>query len=219
MFSFSNNVFSRSRSGSNVLAAGMLITSAAALAVTPNETTTPAPAEPASGISIPDQKTPGADRSATLNDESFGKAAKLNTLGEAELARVAQERSRNLRVKLLADTVLEDRASIDAELEKIARSKKMNLPEKLGVEQQAALSSLKLQSEEKFDTAYVMQMREENVKAIALFQEARSSAALSHEMREFASMGLKILLANQQKTLSIEVPVKPARVVPDPQQS
>jgi putative membrane protein len=151
-----------------------------------------------------------------MSDESFSKAAALSNLGELELSRIALERSRNLRVKLLADRVLRDRSSMEATLETVAKKKNMKLPAKLGLEQQAVVSALKLQSNENFDTAYVMQMREENVKAIALFEQARSNPALSHEMRELAGAGLKILLAGQQQTLTIEVPVKATKIIVNP---
>ncbi len=151
-----------------------------------------------------------------MSDESFGHAAALGNLGEAELSRIALERSRNLRVKLLADRVLKDRATIDTTLQAVAKKKNVTLPHKLDLEQQSAVSALKLQTQENFDTAYVMQMRESNVKAIALFEQAKNNMSLSREMREMAGSSLKILLASQQQTLIIPVPVKPAKVmVPD----
>jgi putative membrane protein len=183
----------------------MVCTSAFAI-----ELPTPAPAEPAAGIEIPDRGTESTKGGVTMSDESFSREAALVNLGELELSRVALERSRNLRVKLLADRVLTDRTSIDTTLQAIAKRKKVKLPERLGLEQQAAVSALKLQPKENFDTAYVMQMREDNVKAIALFEQAKSNAALSPEVREMAGASLKILLASQQHTLSIEVPVKSA---------
>jgi putative membrane protein len=178
---------------------------------------TPTPAEPASGIDVPDKEpakeTTGAKSSAVMSDESFSRAAALVNLGELELSRVALQRSRNLRIKLLADRVMKDRGAIDSTLQAIAKKKNVKLPDKLGLDQQAAVSALKLQPAENFDTAYVMQMREDNVKAIALFEQAKNSAALSPELREMAGSSLKILLASQQQTLTIEVPVKPAKPV------
>ena len=191
------------------IAAGALLTCAVAIAVPPS---TPAPVDPAAGASISDTLVEGTNRTVPLNDESFSRAATLSNLGEAELSRVALERSRNLRVKMLADQVLKDRSSIEAALQAVAKKRKFELPDRLRVEQQAALSELKLKPKDQFDTAYVVQMREENVKAIALFEQARSSEALSNEMREVAGMGLKILLASQQRTLTIELPVKAAKV-------
>lgn len=184
--------------------------------------TTPVPAEPASGIAIPDQESGAMKEGAVINDnpamsdESFSHAAALGNLGELELSRIALERSRNLRVKLLADRVLKDRETIDTTLQAVARKKNVKLPDKLNLEQQSAVSALKLQTEENFDTAYVMQMRESNVKAIALFEQAKNNISLSREMREMAGSSLKLLLASQQQTLIIPVPVKPAKVlVPD----
>jgi putative membrane protein len=182
---------------------------------------TPAPAEPAANTSIPDSIRTGPTTDANvvntpMSDESFTKAAALGNLAEVELSKIALERSRNLRVKLLADKIVEDRSSIGAQLQVVARKHNVKLPEKLGMEQQAAVSALKLQPVENFDTAYVMQVREDNVKAIALFEQAKNNAALSQELRELAGAGLKILLSSQQQTLTIEVPVRAARKVADP---
>lgn len=174
---------------------------------------TPIPAKPASGIDVPDKETGDTKSDAVMSDESFSRAAALVNLGELELSRVALQRSRNLRIKLLADRVIQDRGSIGSTLQTIAKKKNVKLPDKLGLEQQTAVSALKLQPAENFDTAYVMQMREDNVKAIALFERAKNNAALSPEVREMAGSSLKILLASQQQTLTIEVPVKPAKPV------
>jgi predicted outer membrane protein len=171
------------------------------------------PVEPTLRMSIAGKGVVEANSGVTMSDESFSKRAALGNLDELELSRVARERSRNLRVKLLADRVLKDRSSISATLAATARKKNVKLPGKLGLEQEALVSKLKLQPDANFDTAYVMRMREENVKAITLFEQARNNPALSHEMRAVAGEGLKILLGSQQQTLAIEVPVKTVRVV------
>lgn len=178
--------------------------------------TTPAPVDPAAKRSISDTIVESGNRAVALNDETFGRAAALSNLSESELSRIALEQTRNLRVKLLANQMLKDRTSIEMALQEVARKKKLELPDRLRVEQQAAVSELKLKPREQFDTAYVLQMREKNVRAIALFEQARSSEALSREMRDLAGMGLKILLASQQKTLAVEVPVKPAKLTAGP---
>jgi predicted outer membrane protein len=174
---------------------------------------TSGPVEPTLRMSIAGKGVVETGSDVAMSDESFSKTAALGNLDELELSRVAQERSRNLRVKLLADRVLKDRSSISARLAATARKKNVKLPGGLGLEQQAVVSKLKLQPDATFDTAYVMRMREENVKAIALFERAKSNPALSHEMRAVAGEGLKILLGSQQQTLAIEVPVKTVRVI------
>lgn len=204
MRSLNSSIVRRVIGGCSVLCIGTL-----AFALPP----TSEPLDPGSRTSISGAGVIEAVDSVAMSDESFGKAAALSNLGQLESSHVVQERSRNLRVKLLADRIQKDRSSLRIALETVARKKKVQLPTKLGLEQQAVVSALKLESDDSFDTAYVMQMREENVKAIALFEQAKSSETLSPEMRELAGAGLKILLASQQQTLTIEVPVKAVKVI------
>lgn len=170
----------------------------AALAHAQSETT-PAPAEPAAGIQVPDDAMRNDGRMKPLTEEGFVKAAAQAALAETEVSRVALDRSRNLRVNLLADRVVKDQNQVSRALREAAGKQRVAVPDKLDVEHQAVVSTLRLQARDKFDAAYVAQMRESRNKTTALLEQAKNSASLSAPLREFADKSLELLQGSQDQ--------------------
>lgn len=161
--------------------------------------TTPAPAEPAAGIQPPDDALRNGGRTAPMTEQGFVKAAALAALTETELSRLALERSNNLRVNVLAGRIVKDQHQIVLDLRSLASKQGMDVPERLDVEHQALVSTLRLQSSEKFDAAYVAQVQQVRNKNTALLEQARNSASLSDPLRKFAEQSLQILRSSQDQ--------------------
>lgn len=170
--------------------------------------TTPGPADPATGIQPADDGIRGGGRTAPMSEENFVKAVAQTVLAESELSRIALDRTRNLRVNLLAERTLKDQEKINRSLKEAAGKQRVAVPERLDVDHQAMVSTLRLQPTEKFDATYIAQIRETRGKAKMLFAQAKNSDSLSGPLRQFASASLEVLESNEQQLLGLAAPEK-----------
>jgi putative membrane protein len=165
---------------------------------------TPAPAEPAAGLQPTDDGVRGRDE-VPMTDQDFVKAAAQSAMMEVALSQVAQERTRNLRVSVLAQRTLEDQQRIGTALKAAAGKQKVALPDKLDVDHQATVSTLKLKQDGQFDTTYATQIRNNRNRTKALFEQAKTSTTIATPLREFAESSLQILESSRQQLMSVQV--------------
>jgi putative membrane protein len=127
------------------------------------------------------------------DDAGFLKQAAHN--GHAELvgSKLAQQRASSANVKAFAQRMVEDHAKTNAELEQLAASKGVQLPQQPDAAQQAKLKALGGLSGAEFDQQYVEQMGvAAHEQTIALFQRGASNAR-DPQIKSFAAQTLPAL--------------------------
>jgi len=114
----------------------------------------------------------GSASAQTHTRESFVTAAAQDGMTEVELGKLASTKSQSSGVKQFAERMVQDHGQANAELESLARSKKIQVPKKLDAEHQSVVDRLSSKSGEDFDAAYAQHMATDHAKAIALFEDA-----------------------------------------------
>jgi putative membrane protein len=112
-------------------------------------------------------------------------AAEMN-MGEIMMAKLALERSRNSRVKMVAKTILEGHRKAQQSVYKIAGTHDCPLPSKVGASMQAKYQELSRLRGRAFDKAYMMHQVKAHNKANETIMMTMEKADDSH-VREYAA--------------------------------
>lgn len=126
----------------------------------------------------------------------FVKKAALGGMTEVELAKVAQSKAQDPKIKSFADRMVKDHGKANTELAGIAKRKGIDVPTSLDAEHQAAVKELSAKSGAAFDAAYSKQMVKDHDKTIALFEGAAKNS--DADLASFARKTLPTLEEHQQ---------------------
>lgn len=127
---------------------------------------------------------------------TFVKKAALGGMTEVELAKIAQTKAQDEKVRSFASRMVQDHSKANAELVTLAKGKGMQVPAALDAEHKAVVQKLSAKSGADFDSAYSKQMMEDHEKTVALFESASMSS--DKELAAFAKKTLPTLKEHEQ---------------------
>jgi putative membrane protein len=114
-----------------------------------------------------------------------------------EIAGLAQQKSKDDRVKAFADQLMKDHQQADSELQTLAKTKNVTLSTDLPSEAVAAKARLSKLEGAAFDRAFVDQMVKDHTQAVKQFEQATKSA--DAEVKAFADKTLPTLRDHLQR--------------------
>jgi putative membrane protein len=110
-----------------------------------------------------------------VSPETFIKNASQDGMTEVKLASIAQQNTQSEDVRKFAEKMQADHGKANSELQSIAASKHVAVPESLDAEHQAMVRELSGKKGAAFDAAYASHMVTAHDKAVALFRSAAHS--------------------------------------------
>jgi putative membrane protein len=122
---------------------------------------------------------------------------------EVELAKLAENKSTNPKVKEFASMMIKDHTMANEELMALAKTKNITLPTTVGADQQTVMADLQKKSGADFDKGYVDAMVKDHDKDVTLFEKA-STDAKDAELKAFATKTLPVLKMHQQSIKAIQ---------------
>ncbi|HEY6927104.1 MAG TPA: DUF4142 domain-containing protein [Steroidobacteraceae bacterium] len=133
---------------------------------------------------------------AGATPQTFVSMAAQDGMAEVDLAKLALKKSSNSDVKQFAQKMEQDHEQANEQLSSIAKSKGINIPQKLDAKHEAMMKSLSAKSGKAFDQAYAEHMAKDHSKAVALFQGAAQSS--DSDLAAFAKKTLPTLEEHKQ---------------------
>jgi putative membrane protein len=121
------------------------------------------------------EATSAAVPTADTSPETFIKKASQDGMTEVKLASIAQQNTQSEDVRKFAEQMQADHGKANSELQSIATSKHVTVPESLDAEHQAMVRELSGKKGADFDAAYASHMVTAHKKAVALFKSAAHS--------------------------------------------
>lgn len=177
------------------LVAILASTAAFATAQTPVQ----APANPAA--------TPQADvdtrRVAVPQAETeFVKKAAVSGLYEVQSSQMATTASQSAEVQQFAQQMITDHTAANQQLQQLAASKNIEVPQTLDEKHQKMISRLQKATGEQFDTTYGRQQMKAHQEAVQLFQQAATNLT-DPELKAFAETALPKLQQHAEMAKSL----------------
>ena len=114
------------------------------------------------------------------------KIAQTN-IAEIEAAKLAQEKSKSEEVRSFAKKMMDDHTTAQDELEKLAQSKGVTLPNKPDAKHQAAMKKMTTLSEKEFDKQYMSQAGEKDHREAQKLLDRVSKQAKDEELKQYAT--------------------------------
>ena len=140
-------------------------------------------------------------------DENFLKKAAEGGLAEVELGNLAVEKATSNDVKQFAQKMVDDHTKANQQLQQLAASKGVTLPDKPSMSQRAEKLRLEKTSAPKFDRAYMDYMVKDHTNDVNEFRDEVQSAKDS-SVRDFANKTLPTLENHLRKAESVDTNVK-----------
>jgi putative membrane protein len=137
------------------------------------------------------------------DDANFAVEAANGGMAEVELAKLAENKSTNPKVKEFASMMIKDHTMANEELMALAKTKNITLPTTVGADQQTVMADLQKKSGADFDKGYVDAMVKDHDKDVTLFEKA-STDAKDAELKAFATKTLPVLKMHQQSIKAIQ---------------
>lgn len=137
-----------------------------------------------------------ASESAGADPATFVKKAALGGMTEVELAKLAQSKSQDPKIKSFADRMVKDHGKANTELAGIAKGKGLDVPSSLDAEHQGMVKEMSGKSGSDFDAAYSKHMVMDHAKTIALFNGATQNS--DPDLAAFAKKTLPTLKEHKQ---------------------
>ena len=145
--------------------------------------------------------------------QAFVTKATQAGLAEIQMGTLAQQRSKDPKVKSFAARMVEDHTRVNAELAALAKRKNLEVPTDLDGEHATMVHTTSAKPPSEFDTNYGKHMIEAHDAAVTLFSDA--SAVGDKDLAAFAKKTLVTIHQHQQ--LAAELPTKrPPRAGADP---
>lgn len=139
----------------------------------------------------------GESKAASKSSDTSGKLAKSDqemmqkiaqtNIAEIETAKLAQEKSKNEEVRSFAKKMMDDHTTAQDELEKLAQSKGVTLPNKPDAKHQAAMKKMTTLSEKEFDKQYMSQAGEKDHREARKLLDRVSKQAKDEELKQYAT--------------------------------
>lgn len=144
------------------------------------------------------QKPAGSNVSGP--DRAFAIRVAETDLAEIEVGNMALEKSKDPKVKEIAQKLVEDHTKTSEALKQIAEAKSLPLPQEPDSKHKAIAMKLKAESGEAFDRDFLKANSEDHHKVVAAF-EKESQNGNDPEIKEFAT---KFLPAIKEHTKMID---------------
>jgi putative membrane protein len=126
----------------------------------------------------------------------FVKKAALGGMTEVELAKLAQSKSQDSKIKSFADRMVKDHGKANTELAGLAKAQGIAAPMSLDAEHQGMVKEMSGKSGKEFDASYSKHMVMDHDKTIALFNGATKNS--NAELAAFAKKTLPTLHEHKQ---------------------
>lgn len=146
----------------------------------------------------------GATR-LTLTNDSFVKKAMVAGKAEVELSNLALNKSQDSQVRAFAQRMVKDHTAAATELQTIAGSLGIAVPNEAEHAQPMAAEKLNKLSGTEFDDAYARIMQMDHDRAVDLFAAAAADQDLDVQLRRFAEKTLPVLRSHQQEAHKLPV--------------
>lgn len=151
-----------------------------------------------------------AESNSNISSQEFVKKAAEANLAEVKTSQLALEKAQSPEVKSFAQRMIDDHQKAGSELQSLAQSKNLKVPDDTDMKHKAAMKMLQAKSGESFDSAYIDQMNKDHEKAIKLFQSAANSSKVDPDLKQLASKVLPTLEQHHQLVAKLETN-KPSR--------
>jgi putative membrane protein len=138
-----------------------------------------------------------------VEDTHFMKKAAEGNTAEVELGKLAEEKASNQQVKQFGERMVNDHSKANEELQKIAESKGVTLPNTPSAKDKADETRLSKLSGERFDRAYMAEMRKDHTKDVSEFR-MESKSAHDPQLKQFAEQTLPTLESHLKEADSIK---------------
>jgi putative membrane protein len=137
------------------------------------------------------------------DDSKFAVEAANGGMAEVELAKLAQTKGTNAKVKEFAAMMIKDHTMANEELMALAKTKNITLPTTIGADQQTVMGDLQKKTAADFDKGYVDAMVTDHKKDVSLFEKA-STDAKDADLKSFATKTLPTLKMHLQAIQAIQ---------------
>ena len=144
---------------------------------------------------------------ADESDAKFAVDAANGGMAEVALAKLAQSKATNAKVKEFADMMVADHTKANDELMALAQAKNITLPQAVSSDKQATMDNLTKKSASEFDKAYVDQMIDDHKKTISLYEDA-SKNLKDADMKAFVDKTLPTVKAHLEHVTAIHDSMK-----------
>ncbi len=134
----------------------------------------------------------------------FVKKAAQAGMVEVEVGKVALAKSQDPSIRSFAERMVADHGKANRELESLAKTKGIEVPQELDAEHQTMVDALSAKSGTEFDREYSQHMNMDHTKAISLFEAASKTS--DADLAGFAKKTLPTL--KQHKQLAEKLPGK-----------
>lgn len=150
---------------------------------------------------------PGATGAATTTpsqmDKQFVTKAAAAGLAEVEAGRLAMEKASSDGVRQFAETIVEDHARANEQLQSIASQKNLAMPTEPDAAERKKMAKLQTLSGEAFERAFLKNEREDHQESIELFSKQAKSGT-DPDLRKFASDTLPKLQQHLQHVEALQ---------------
>jgi putative membrane protein len=144
-----------------------------------------------------------ADSKLTSDDADFLKKAAKGGITEVELGRMTLKKSSNADVKNFASMIVRDHSKANHELDALAASKGLKLPDSKSLGEDVSATHLKMLSGKSYDDDYLNLMVSDHKEDIADF-EKESNSAQDPDVRKWAAKTLPTLREHLQKAEQLQ---------------
>lgn len=142
----------------------------------------------------------GASRAQPAGSATFGEGDKEliqdiahANLAEIEVGKLALEKSKNDQVRKFAQTLIDDHGAAQKELEKLAQSKGLSLPQETDVQHKTISTALSALSGETFDSQFISRVGVgDHQRTHDLLRKAQKSAQMP-ELKSYAQKTQKVV--------------------------
>lgn len=139
------------------------------------------------------QSQQGAQQQAgQINAQQFVQKAAASGQFEVESSRLAQDKAQAPAIKQFAQRMVQDHTQANQQLQQVAQSAKMPVPNQLDQPHQQMMQRLQGQSGQEFDRTYIQQQAEAHQNAVQLFQQYAQGGD-NQQLQQFAQQTLPTL--------------------------
>jgi putative membrane protein len=165
-----------------------------------------------SGSRVAAEQGSASQKSSDTNasDQQFLRKAADDNLAEVEMGRLAVQKASNQDVKNFAQRMVNDHGKTKEQLEKIARTKRVDIPKAPGARNKATKDRLAKFSGEQFDNAYMAEMLKDHKDDVTTFRRELDSAQ-DMDIKQFADQSLPTLESHLKQAESIAPELKAER--------
>jgi putative membrane protein len=149
-----------------------------------------------------------------IEPEAFIASASLECMTEAQLGRLAMERSHTESLRHFAHAMIDVYDKATADIARIAARRALPVPNSLDEEHQQFVERMREKSGRDFDLAFTSRMIDDHQRAITLFK--RGQRIKNPEISALASRTLSVLEARHRRTNSLleSISAEPQSVSP-----